>query len=478
MEVGVISKIALRVGLALVVVAVGAGIYKLTHRASPHAVPEPLLREFRELSAVETGRGLSDSRELTQQQLDAMLYAGVGNATPAMVAWLLQRGANPRVNQKVYGASYADRSALQLAAGHGRCEQEKMLIAKVGELTIASANGAKDRTAAAAAEVALFANERDSDRRTPLHYAVLGGERACVAALLDVGARVDARDSAGVTPLGLAQQKFTYLVPILEAARIEQGSVDAGALVATASPHVPKAAQPEPSLPGAGDGETMLWILIFTALTAAALFVVSQAVKHPRVAFIPPAPQSALPPCAIRPLAGAADVAACEAIYRLNEPGRFPEGARSNFLEYIRQRQKALFLVAEVEGTIVGFGGITMDRKGKLEFAHLVYGMVDPSHQGKGIGTALLLARLAVLPVPRRWWTVLFVPVAGSESFYARFGFRYDRATATATGGTGDLYRTALTPKGQAQCIAVLGDRLRIEPLGKTYIPSMNTIRP
>ena len=220
----------------------------------------------------------------------------------------------------------------------------------------------------------------------------------------------------------------------------------------------------------------MLWILIVTGLVVGALFGLSKVLNHPRIELTVPERRAALPPCTIRALAGADDVEACESIYQRNEPGRFPEAARSDFLAHIRSRDKALFLVAEVDGAIVGFGGITMDRKGKLEVAHLVYGMVDPAHQRRGIGTALLLARIAMLPAPRRWWTVLFVPIAGSESFYQRFGFQYRLTTATAAGDIGDLYRAALTRERQAECFAVLGDRLRVAALGKTYIPGLGTI--
>jgi len=114
-----------------------------------------------------------------------------------------------------------------------------------------------------------------------------------------------------------------------------------------------------------------------------------------------------------------------------------------------------------------------MHRQGRLEIAHLVFGMVHPSRQGRGFGTALLLARMAVLPVPRRWWTVLLVPVGGSETFYARFGFEFGMTTITTLGAPGDLHRVALTAKAQAQCIERLGERLRIEPLGNVYIPDM-----
>ncbi len=221
----------------------------------------------------------------------------------------------------------------------------------------------------------------------------------------------------------------------------------------------------------------MLWILIATGLIVGALFAGSRMLNRPRIELTLPERRAALPRCTVRALAGADDVEACESIYERNAPGRFPEAARSDFLAHIRSRDKALFLVAEIDGRVVGFGGITMDRKGKLEIAHLVYGMVDPAHQRRGIGSALLFARLAMLPAPRRWWTVLFVPVAGSQSFYQRFGFQYGLTTATAAGAVGDLYRAALTKERQAECIALLGDRLRAAPLGNTYIPGLGATR-
>jgi len=217
----------------------------------------------------------------------------------------------------------------------------------------------------------------------------------------------------------------------------------------------------------------MLPILTLTAMIVAALFAVSRWVERPRTPFVQPSRPADLPACVIRELT-ARDLAACEEIYRLNEPDRFPEGVREHFGGFIRDRQKALFLVAEAEGEVCGFGGIAMRREGKLEIAHLVFGMVHPSRQRRGFGTALLLARMAVLPVPRRWWTVLLMPVGGSESFYARFGFAFGMTTMTTLGAPGDLYRVALTAKSQAQCIERLGDRLRVELLGKLYIPGWN----
>ena len=246
-----IGKWVMRAGGALVVLAICVGVWKLTRPPREVALPESLKAEFRELAA-EAGQAVPDARALSPHQLDEMLYSAVGNATPAMVGWLLQRGADPRVNQKIRGDLYADRSALQVAASRARCEQEKLLIASVRERAIVSAVGAKEeKQAAGAAAVARFVNERDSKQGTPLHYAVLGGERACVAALLDAGARVDARDATGATPLDVAHDKFIHLAPLLQTALARQGAIDAGVPVESASPRVPNAAKPTSNLPGA-----------------------------------------------------------------------------------------------------------------------------------------------------------------------------------------------------------------------------------
>jgi len=48
-------------------------------------------------------------------------------------------------------------------------------------------------------------NQADQVDLTPLHFAVLGGSAACVAALVRCGASEAARDLQGKTPLELAR---------------------------------------------------------------------------------------------------------------------------------------------------------------------------------------------------------------------------------------------------------------------------------
>ena len=74
-------------------------------------------------------------------------------------------------------------------------------------------------------------------------------------------------------------------------------------------------------------------------------------------------------------------------------------------------------------GGVVASGGIAYYAK-RPHGSILSYGLVHPEYHGKGIGTALLLARLAVLDPGRQWYLVKMVAVEKSIGFYCRFGFK------------------------------------------------------
>ena len=134
------------------------------------------------------------------------------------------------------GASYGDRSALQEAARRGRCESEGALIKAIEDRARESATGSPEQKALFVAEqVAIFVNESDSHRISPLRDAVEGGKRECVAALLAAGARVDVIDDHGVTPLDAAHERqFNHLVAMLSDAQAKQ-EVDHGVVAAGTS---------------------------------------------------------------------------------------------------------------------------------------------------------------------------------------------------------------------------------------------------
>jgi N-acetylglutamate synthase-like GNAT family acetyltransferase len=95
--------------------------------------------------------------------------------------------------------------------------------------------------------------------------------------------------------------------------------------------------------------------------------------------------------------------------------------AVQQYAESLRE-QSSYFLVAESEGQIIASGGLSYWMR--KDIAVLSFGLVRPSHQGKGIGTALLLARLALLNPKCFAYQVFIFAVDKSFDFYRRFGFR------------------------------------------------------
>jgi N-acetylglutamate synthase-like GNAT family acetyltransferase len=115
------------------------------------------------------------------------------------------------------------------------------------------------------------------------------------------------------------------------------------------------------------------------------------------------------------------DLPQCLEIYKLNEPGRFPAGVIDKY-ERVLRAQRTYVLVAEREGRIIATGGIAYQLQPHL--AVLSFGLVRPDHQGQGVGTALVLARLALLSLQRPVHRVFIFAVEKSFIFYKRFGFQ------------------------------------------------------
>jgi ribosomal protein S18 acetylase RimI-like enzyme len=165
------------------------------------------------------------------------------------------------------------------------------------------------------------------------------------------------------------------------------------------------------------------------------------------------------------------DLPQCLDLYALNEPGRFPKGVAQQYEESLK-RGSSYFLVTESEGQILASGGVSYFCH--QDIATLCFGLVRPSHHGKGIGTALLLARLALLMPTRQVYHVYICAVEDSIGFYRRFGFRYHDAWTDAHGELHPSGHLVLTDREICQCRAKLREH-RIEwPSDENQVP-LNT---
>src|SRR4051794_8060324 len=92
------------------------------------------------------------------------------------------------------------------------------------------------------------------------------------------------------------------------------------------------------------------------------------------------------------------DLHACVELYDLNAPGRFPKLEPPYGTTLASGR--VYTLVAEKDRKLIAAGGVSY--RGVPGFSNrkaaiLSFGLVHPDHQNHGIGTALVLARLALL---------------------------------------------------------------------------------
>ena len=162
----------------------------------------------------------------------------------------------------------------------------------------------------------------------------------------------------------------------------------------------------------------------------------------------------------------------CLRIYRDNEPGRFPSGVVPYFENFLA-RNDYLKLVCCKDEEPIAVGGIGVIN-GLLSLqAWLVFGLVAPSYQRQGVGTTLLLARLAALPTPGKPIRLLLSNVPGSGGFFARFGFALQgQMTVPAHGQRIDVCSAMLDAVGWNTCRRLVGD-LGME-LGTLRVPEID----
>ena len=196
-----------------------------------------------------------------------------------------------------------------------------------------------------------------------------------------------------------------------------------------------------------------------------------QVVFGTQARFVPPPVRNVRTNIGVRELVPS-DREACLQIYRDNEAGRFPDGVLPLFENFIARRDY-LKLVCCTGNDIVAVGGITVIPGLLALQAWLVFGLVAPSYQGHGIGTTLLLARLAALPRPDGPTRLLLSNVPGSVGFFARFGFKLQGQMAVPpTGDRIDVCSAMLDVDAWTTCRQLVTD-VGID-LGTLSVPHMD----
>jgi ribosomal protein S18 acetylase RimI-like enzyme len=152
------------------------------------------------------------------------------------------------------------------------------------------------------------------------------------------------------------------------------------------------------------------------------------------------------------------DLDACRQLYLLNQPGRFSVRYLDLFVESL-ELPSHLYLIVEWQGQIAAVGGIYLTPE-VPSGCTLVFGLVDPSCHRKGIGTALLLARLSVLRKPAGVWWAFLSSAGGSWTFFERFGFQhYGRFPIPPDMEYFDCYRSYLEEADWSRCATVLEEQ-------------------
>lgn len=153
----------------------------------------------------------------------------------------------------------------------------------------------------------------------------------------------------------------------------------------------------------------------------------------------------------------AEDYDSCIKIYKENEARYFPAGYLKEFKKDLSSGAY-LWLGVEEQGDLVAVGGIHLDTE-DTGAAALAFGMVRPDRQGKGYGSALLLARIAALPPPDPFIRMVMSSLKRSVGFYKRFGFVYVLRHTMEDGSELDSYYAKLTRSSWNSARTILAKR-------------------
>ena len=179
------------------------------------------------------------------------------------------------------------------------------------------------------------------------------------------------------------------------------------------------------------------------------------------------------PPAVIRRYREA-DLELCRQIYLSNDNGQFPEDCVQNF-ENNLQNDGTLTLVLELDGKVIGSGGIALyEYSDEIEVAVISFGFVHPQYHKQGYGMLMLAYRLSLLSVARGGWIVSMTSAGnGTEEFFKNLGFRFIERSEVESGLELDHYYLRLPPSDIDRIRSRISDSpVQIAPDARCAIPT------
>jgi predicted GNAT family N-acyltransferase len=137
----------------------------------------------------------------------------------------------------------------------------------------------------------------------------------------------------------------------------------------------------------------------------------------------------------------AKDLEPVVAIFRSNIPKYFGPSEEPGLLEFLSATSSEDYYVIEVDGEIVGAGGIALNED---ETVSLCWGMVREDHLGTGLGRKLTEFRIAASREKFGACAMVTSTSQHTEGFYKKFGFRTVEHTPNGFGPGIDICKMRL----------------------------------
>lgn len=137
----------------------------------------------------------------------------------------------------------------------------------------------------------------------------------------------------------------------------------------------------------------------------------------------------------------AKDLNAVVAIFRSNIPKYFGPGEEQGLHDFLRDTRAEDYYVVEVDGEIVGSGGIALNDDKTVS---LCWGMIRRDHLGTGLGKELTRFRIDLSAEKYRGMAMVISTSQHTEGFYKKFGFRTVEHTPDGFGPGIDICRMRL----------------------------------